>query len=248
MSDVLSFICVLCLGFIASLFGSIAGGAGMIALPGLILLGLPADCAIATNKLADLGRFLAASGKFLGSGKIVWRKVISLAPLATAAGLVGARILLHLNPRILRPGLSIVMVLLLLLNRRNHELGVREFSPSRRKLAFGYVFYSIAAVYAAVIQIGSGPLLLAILVTGFGMTMLQANATSSVCWLFLTISSLAVLGNHDIINWFYGIALTIGSSFGGYLGARTALANGDVWIKKMFTAVLLTLAALLLAS
>lgn len=230
------------LGFIAAFYGSIAGGAGFISLPGLVMLGVPADIAIATNKLADLGRFVFASIKFVRSKKVVWKLVLSLAPLAFIGGSIGASVVLEIDRDLLRRLMGIVILCLVPLGFINKSFGVLSSTVSRFKMVIGHLVYFLISLYGGSLQVGSGPMLLYAVVYFFGLTIIQANATSSFCWLFLTISSLFTFISRGVINWPVGIAMMIGSSIGGHLGAHVAVAKGDLWTKR-FLAVVICLMA-----
>src|SRR4051794_27496516 len=77
-------------GFIAALLGSMGGGgAGFFGLYSLLLLGLPLNTAIATNKLGDIGFFPTSLRNFARQGLIqkkVFLPLLVIEGLGVAAG------------------------------------------------------------------------------------------------------------------------------------------------------------------
>ena len=217
-----------------------------MSLPGLIFLGLPPEIAVATNKLADLGRFSLSSVKFVRSKKVVWKLVCSLAPIALLAGFLGARLLLEIDRELVKQSLGFIMLCLVPLGFTKRDFGTVTKDVSRSRFIVGHCVYFLISVYGGALQIGSGPMLLYAIIYFFGLTILQANATSSFCWLFITISALVTFIANDAIDWPVGIAMLFGSSIGGYLGAHTAVIKGDLWTKRFFAVVISLMAVKLL--
>jgi len=234
------------LGLCASFYGSIAGGSSFLSLPGLIFLGLPPEIAIATNKLADLGRFTLASIKFIRAKKIVWKYIFTLAPLALLAGYLGARLLLEIDRNVVQQSLGIIMLCLIPLGFTKREFGTIAQEVSKGRTVIGHIVYLGVSIYGGSLQIGSGPLLLYVIIYFFGLTILQANATSSFCWLFITLSALATFIAEGAIDWPIGMAMLVGSSIGGYAGTHIAVLKGDLWTKRFFAVVVTIMAIRLL--
>ncbi|MGB7086002.1 MAG: TSUP family transporter, partial [Phormidesmis sp.] len=72
-------------GLVAGFVDAIAGGGGLIMLPGLLFTGLPVSSAIATNKLCGTFGALTSSAKFAQSQQVDWR-VCALMTLPVAFG------------------------------------------------------------------------------------------------------------------------------------------------------------------
>ena len=222
------------LGFLSSLYGSIVGGAGIISIPGLIFLGLPPETAIATNKLADLGRFTAATYLCSREKRICWSYVRSLLPLAVCAGALGAHILAFIAPARLQAVLGYALILALGFSSMRPRTYSDSVPLTPRRWAFGHLLYFLCSLYASALQVGSGPLLLTILMTFFGLRILEANATSSVCWLFLSFSAVCVFSFRGSIAYPPGVALMLGSLVGGHLGTRMSHLKGEEWTRRAF--------------
>ena len=69
---------VICpLVMLAGFVDAIAGGGGLISLPGYLLSGLPVHNAIATNKMSSTMGTVLATFKFAKSGVIPWKPSLS---------------------------------------------------------------------------------------------------------------------------------------------------------------------------
>ncbi|UOB16153.1 sulfite exporter TauE/SafE family protein [Abyssalbus ytuae] len=227
------------IGSISSFYGSITGGAGMLSVPVLIFMGIPVETVIATIKLGDLGRFSFSVFRFFKSGKIVWKYALPFIPLALLGGVIGAKLLVVIDKDSLHLIIGILVLLMVPIIIINKKTGVEQVKTKPHKVVLGYLIYFLLAIYGASVQIGSGPLIIYALIWLFGLTIIQSNATSSVAWIFITISSLISLIFMGMVNFYIGIPLLCGSALGGYLGANTAIKKGDKWTKNLFALVVL---------
>ena len=139
------------------------GGAGLVQLPALILLGLPFAMALATHKIASVALGLGAAGRH-------WRASTLNAPIAglmLAAGLpgvwIGARTVLALPDRVATAALAVLTLGLGLYSVGRPQLGTAD---QRRRLS------------ARVLVVGSLGL--------FGIGVLNGSLTSGT-GLFVTL-------------------------------------------------------------
>ena len=71
-----------------------------------------------------------------------------------------------------------------------------------------------------------------VLVSAFGLTILEANATYAFPVLILTVASLCTFIPKGLVDYSAGLVLFLGMLAGGYLGTHTALRKGDAWVGK----------------
>ena len=159
------------------------------------------------------------------------------------SGFVGARLLLQVERESVAPLLGICMLLLVPLLFVKRDLGIQPFKPNRIQTLTGHLLYLLGCIYGAALQVGSGPLLLYVVMWFLGLTIIQASATSSFCWMFISITSLLTFLASGMVDLSMGVSLLLGSLLGGYVGAHTAVTKGDKWTKGFF-AVVIVLAAL----
>jgi len=80
----------------------------------------------------------------------------------------------------------------------------------------------------------------------FGLTMIESLGTGVVAWLLLCISSVVVFAFNNIIDYKIGLILFVSMSIGSYAGASTAIKKGNLWIKRLFVALVVIISVKLL--
>jgi len=234
MSDVTTTIFVFFIGVLASFFGSMIGGGTLLSLPLLMLVGLPPQVAVATERFGGLGQTLASFLKFAHSKKIAWKYVPLLTIISSAGSIIGAYILISINPAVLHKAIGIILLILLPLALLKPDLGIQHHHVSRNKIVIGSIIYFFVQIFASFLGGGTGILIAYSLMAYFGLTILEATATKIIPWFFLSIVSLVIFIQNGIVDYQMGAVLLVGMSIGGYLGAHTAIKKGDAWVKHLF--------------
>lgn len=75
--DLLTYIIICPLVFLAGFVDAVAGGGGLISLPAYIIAGIPVHNSIATNKLSSCMGTLLTTGKFAKDGLIPWKPALA---------------------------------------------------------------------------------------------------------------------------------------------------------------------------
>ncbi len=226
-------------GIAASFIGGVtSGGGGLISLPVLIFLGLPADVAVATNRFGSLGGITGNLIKFFKTDKVVYKYIIPLALVSTIGGIIGANMLVNIDKNYLTKIIGLVILALLPIALLKKDLGVVEKQRKHSKiLSLGFILYLIVSVYDGFLGVGGGILVAYLFVFMFGFTYIQANATDKVAVFLNVFFSVIIFAYHHLINYYYGIIFIAGSLIGGYLGAHIAIKKGDKWVRAVFIIV-----------
>jgi len=234
MSEIITLFSVFLTGILASIFGTLVGGGTMLSLPFLMIIGLPPQVAIATERLGGMGQSISSFLKFQKSKKIVWEYVFGLTAISLVSSVIGANILIKTSPVILRNmvGGTILVLLPLFFLKRN--LGVQHTTESKKKIIIGSIVYFLIQILATFSGGGTGILAAYILMYCFGLTIIEATATKTVPWFFLSISSLVIFAIKGIIDYKVGIVMLAGMVIGGDIGARIAIEKGNIWLKRLF--------------
>ena len=87
-----SYLIVLPLVFLAALVDAIGGGGGLISLPAYTLAGLPYGMASGCNKFSACCATIAATGRFIRSGKIKWKPALCAVAGSLPASYLGTRL------------------------------------------------------------------------------------------------------------------------------------------------------------
>lgn len=236
-------IAVIFVGLAAGFINTVAGGGSSITLPMLMFLGLPANMANGTNRIAILLQSLVGVTEFRREKVLKindgWRLSI---PSALGA-LVGAMVAVEVSDDWMRWFITGIMVCMLLLVVFNPEAWIKQQAGEiiPKTGWFQYFIFFLIGFYGGFIQVGVGFLLLAGLVMGSGLDLVRANGLKVMIVLVYTIVALVIFwANHQVHLWM-GVLLGIGSMAGAYLGARFTIRGGAVYVRYFLIAMLIVM-------
>ncbi len=239
MPEIVTLPFVLIIGIAAGFLDSTVGAGGSVSIPSLIFLGLPPQVAIATDRLGSVGQTAAALLKFWKSGKIRWEYVPIFIVISLVGTAIGAQILLSIDPKILQKLVGAILLILLPITFLKKDIGVVRATVDNLKKGMGLSIYFALMIFNGFLGVGSGGISYYNSLFFFGFTLIEANATNIIPWFLLSVFSLIIYTHGGIVDYKNGVALLIGMSTGGYLGAHIALKKGEVWIRRLFVAVVI---------
>ena len=106
----------------------------------------------------------------------------------------------------------------------------------------GYAVTFLLAIYGGFFSGGYVTLLTATFVLLFGMTFLQAVATTKVINVFSSGVATLVFVWRGVVDLKLGIILGVSMFLGALLGSRIALLLSTLWLRRIFIAAVLGLA------
>ena len=241
----LIFLGVLLIGLFANIIGHTAGGGtGLITIPVLIFFGLPPQSAVATVKLTILGG-IPALGKYIKHKKVKWEYLIFFVSISILATFVGTKILLSIPADFVQKTIGVIILLMIPIIILKNNLGLNEKVATFHSKTIGFILFTILAIVQA--SFGSvGQLVTMTLVMFFGYTIIQASATRRIPLMVLNIIAFIIYAFSGLVYYWYALALAIGQSIGGYIGAHMSVTKGDAWVRRIFIALLLVLSIKLL--
>lgn len=246
MPELIILLLVLITGLAAGFFDSIIGAGGLISVPSLIFLGLPPQIAIGTDRFGTLGQTITAFFKFWKAKKIVWKYVLPLSIISLVGSIIGANILLKIDPKILQYVVGILLLILLPFIFLKKDAGITKNKTTKTKIMIGLAIYFFIEIFGGFFGQGTGPLAFYTLTFFLGFTMIEVLATGIIPWFVLSVSSIIIFALNGIIDYTLGIFLFIGMAIGGYFGAHIALKKGDLWVKRVFALFVIILGLKLL--
>lgn len=228
-------------GVLAGFVNTLAGGGSLVTLPALLLLGLPADVANATNRVSVLAQSMVAARGLAGGERLPGSHVAWIVVPSLAGSLVGAWVAARLPASVLKPVLvGTLFVIAILMLWKPEALvpasGAEPRDPRGRPLAVLGLF-AIGA-YGGFLQAGVGIFLLLFLSGALHYDLVLGNALKAMLVAALTAVALAVFVVEDKVWWLPGLMLSVTSVIGAQLGVRFALRGGqDAIHKVVFVAV-----------
>lgn len=230
---------VIGVGFVAGFINTLAGSGSLLTLPLLMFLGLPANVANGTNRIAILLQNVVGITSFRQQKVLPFREGIRIGLPAITGSLVGAPIAINLNEEIMSRtigGLLVIMLILILL-KPDQWVRSREGNPPLSRILQIIIFFFIG-VYGGFIQAGVGFFLLAGLVLGTGYELVKANAIKVFIVFLYTPFALTVFILHHQVDYKLGLVLAVGNMLGALVGTRVAVKWGARLVRYVLVAAL----------
>lgn len=238
--DILTHVFILLVGFLSSFVGTTVGGVGLLIVPALVLVGLPAQIAVGTTRVGLFAGNITSLYQFHRSGKINYSMAAPLIAVSILGASIGSLLLLQTPSEILEKifGFFVLCIVGITLLKKN--IGVeKRLRPSKILQWFGYVLMGIIGVVSAFFSAGTGLLGRSVLMFCFHQTFLESAGTRKLQSAAIGITSLIIYGMNGVIHLPYALTLLIGTSIGSYMGSAYAIKKGDEWVRKLFITVVL---------
>ena len=234
-------------GFLAGFINTIAGGGSMLTLPALMIMGLPADIANATNRVGILLQSLAGSRAFYNKGKLALPDIVPALIPTLLGSVLGSLLASYLPREILKPVLLLVMLGMAVLMLVKPTAVAPPAGTAVRTLkespaALGGLFF--AGLYGGFIQAGVGFIIIAALAGGLRYDLVRTNALKMAITAFLTAIALIIFVIRGQVLWIPGLLMAAGTVVGTTLSVKFAIAMPQSVLKWiLFAMVLLTCSA-----
>jgi uncharacterized protein len=235
--------------FLTSVISVVTGSTSLITVPVMIALGIEAHVAVATNMLALTFMSVGGSLPFIDRGGVLSRSRLPASVALTIIGSgFGAFLLLSIPLKVLQITIEVAMISVAAFSLVNKNLGrVSHDAPaSQFGVITGYAATFLLAIYGGFFSGGYVTMLTAAFVLLFGMTFLQAVATTKVINVFSSGVATLVFIWRGVVDLKLGIVLGASMFLGALLGGRIALVLTTVWLRRIFIAAVLGLAVRML--
>lgn len=228
-------------GIVAGFFNTVAGAGSLLTVPVLLVLGLPADAANATNRVGVLAQSVVGTAGFARAGALDGRALWRSAPPAVVGGVVGAWLATLVPERVLKWVLLATLLEVAWLMVRKKKEGEAAAPPPGALRAAGLLF--AAGVYGGFAQAGVGLVLLAILARAMKLDLVRANAIKVAVVGLFTVAALLVFARAGAIRWFEGAVLAVGMVLGAAVAVRFAVRKSARLERAALVAVVVAVAA-----
>jgi len=221
-------------GGAAGFINTLAGGGSAITIPILNeMVGI--STANGTNRIAILAANIGAVAGFQQGKAIPWARVMPLLPPIVVGAAAGAWAATETDPDVLRRVFAVVLLLVALSVVAKPSRWVEERDAALHEPWRSLVFLGIG-FYGGFVQAGVGFLLLAGLVLGGGLTLVNGNAVKVVLVLAYTPVALLLFARAAQVDWTVGLVLASGQMTGAWFAARLAVKKGAAWIRWVLVA------------
>ena len=229
--------------FVAGFVDSIAGGAGLITIPALLIAGVPPLQTLGTNKLQGIFGATSATISYARGGRVDPKTQWPMALLSAVGGALGA-VLASVVPgdvlRIILPFLLGAIGIYFALRR-----GLDDSDRTERLSTpiFAAVIVPSIGFYDGLFGPGTGSFFMLAFVTLGGLGMLKATARTKLLNLSSNIGAFAIFMAGGVILWKLGLVMGVGQFLGAQAGSHLAMKNGARIIRPLLAVSSLAMAA-----
>lgn len=228
-------------GVVSGFLNVMAGGGSLLSVPVMVFMGMPGPVANGTNRIAILAQNITAIITFARRGFSDFRLSLSLAACAVPGAAAGAMLGTQLDGAWFNRALALIMIGVMLVmhfDRGAASVGERH-EPTRRQLFAGHLLMVGAGFWGGFIQIGVGFIIMPILNRVMGLDLVRTNMHKVFIIGVYTLVALFVFASQVELLWAMGLALALGNSLGGYLGAHFTVQKGEKLIRIVLNIVLI---------
>ena len=225
-------------GFLASFIDSVVGGGGLIAIPALMLTGLPPGIVLGTNKMASTMCTLTSTISFMKSGKINYKLVKYLFPFSLVGAILGVYVVKQIPSEFLQPLVIVLLIGVAIYTMLKKDWG--DESKYKGLTSKGmYVSIGIALLlgfYDGFFGPGTGTFsIFVFLFVGFDF--LTAVGNAKVLNFSSNIAALFTFMVTGLINYQYGLVMGLAMVVGALVGTRLAISKGATYVRPLFISV-----------
>lgn len=243
--NLMTFVIVCPLVFLAGLVDAIGGGGGLISLPAYIIAGLPTHTAIATNKLSNCCGTAIATGRFIKNGMVNFKLAVPSVITAIAGSYIGAALSMKGDEKIMQYALLVILPLtaLLVLNKKLFPADDSDAPLVLDKKVVTVVLIAafVVGIYDGFYGPGTGTFLI-VAFTVFGhISTKNANGQAKVINLTTNLTSLVVFLLNGQVAIVLGLAAAACNMVGAYIGSGLVMEKGSGIVRPSIILVLILL-------
>jgi uncharacterized protein len=212
-------IILLCItSFFAGFVDAVVGGGGLIQTPISLLLlpNIPVANIIGTLKIPGISGTSFASYQYIKKVKINWKLLFPIALISCGMSFFGSYLLTKVHNEFMKPILIVVLILVAI---------------------YTFIKKDFIGFYDGFIGPGTGSFLVLALISLLGFDFLNASANAKLINVATNLGSIFYFLISGKIIWAMALPMAVCNSFGGWLGAKTALKKGNDFIRIFFLIV-----------
>jgi uncharacterized protein len=233
----LTIIILFFVSLIASMYGTVVGGTGLLLNPVLVSLGLPPHIAIATIRTSNVGAMVVGTYKFQKKKLIVWKIAIIMSLVSIVGFIIGTFLYFNIPEsffKIIIACISSVGLMVLLFKK---DFGIKKRKITKKHVIIGYILIFFVAIYAAMYGPMFATFLSYILVFFFGLSFLKAAGTRKLFTIVRFILTVPIFIFVGKVAWLYVLVMLFARMIGAWIGAHYADIIGNNMIRYAFIVI-----------
>lgn len=228
-------IIVLISALFAGFIDAICGGGGLIIIPMLIAFGLGEQLAISTHKFQAMFAMCCSFSTLFKY--IEFKKVFIGMIFSIIGGVLGARVLLIINPEPLKPIILFTLLLIFIYSIFNSKLGSIKAKQIMSEKLFYPFFGLLIGFYDGFLGPATGSFWIFASISLIGQDIKQASINAKALCMASGMISLIIFMIDFKIYYSLGLKMAMCGIFGAFLGAKFVLKYKSDSIKKIFLVI-----------
>jgi uncharacterized membrane protein YfcA len=230
--------------FITSAVGVVTGSNSLVTVPVMFQFGVDPKVAVATNMFGLTFMAAGATIPFLRAKTIDKKRVTPLILLTLVGSAIGAMLVGFITGSALKIIVSVSMILVTIFTLLRRDAGVEKAeNVASGTLIFSYFLTFVLAIYGGLYSGGYVTLLTATCVAFLGMTFSEAVASTKLINVFSSFVATVIFMWQGLVDYKLGAILAVTMFVAAYIGAKTVTRLNDLWLRRIFLAAVILLAA-----
>lgn len=222
--------------FVAGIFAAITGGTSLLTVPVMLVAGMSARNAVATNMLVVASLSIGSVLRFRHAGVAPRTPTTGLVLVSVPGSLLGAYFAVRMDDLALRTVIAIALVVMAMVLGVQPRMAARPRTVGSRVV--GYAFMAIWAIYGGMYSGGYATMLTLASTFFFGLSLLEAIAIAKIVNFAGSFAATLLFVSQGRVQWDVGLAMSATALAGGWLGAHLALRWGPQTLRRLlFVAV-----------
>jgi uncharacterized membrane protein YfcA len=243
----LIFVALTICSILGGLLNAISGGAGMIIVPLMLVMGIPPINAIAVNKFQNTMGSSTAAYQYLRKGFLDIESNWPLLIYALIGSCIGVGMLQWFSAAgILEAIIPYILIFIAFYFVFAPKASNEKRTPKMSKTKFNAIIGTSSGLYGGSIGMGTGPNLVLAFSVLRGYDLRMAVTNSRLVMMVIHSSSLLILMIGGHVWWLLAICMALGNMAGSYLGSHLLIKSGHGFIKALLIIVPLASAIKLL--
>ena len=229
--------------FVTSIIGVVTGANSLITIPAMLQFGIDPRVATATNMLALTFMSVGGALPFIGKNAFDTRRLPLFIVLTLFSSAIGAYLVTLVPAEAMSFLIAFFMLGVAIFVIVNRRAGVTPVIRVSKGAAFsGYLMTFLLGVYGGFFSGGYVTMLTSTFVALFGMTFMQAVATTKIINFFSSLVATLVYVAAGLVDWRLGLMLSAIMFVGAILGGKLALKLDNEVVRRVFLVVVVLLA------
>ncbi len=223
--------------FVAGFLDTLAGGGGLIALPALMMAGIPPLSALGTNKLQGTMGTATATYMMLKKRRVRWHDVKSLMLAAFIGATLGTIAVQFINTELLVFVIPTVLLLIAVYFLLSPLPNIGITKPRVSKGKYQKIIVPLIGWYDGMFGPGTGSFFALAGVSLRGHGLIDATAVAKTLNFSTNIASLMVFLLAGKVVWFAGFTMMVGQFAGAWGGSQCLFRINPKYLRLIVVAM-----------